>query len=131
MSNQRYSPEFKDEAVRQIVDRGYSVAEVSERLGVRFAWGFEAFGAVGVPWARVAAPPRQRHPAGLRDPQLIALNAYVLRDREGVIAHARLELRKPAAMLKRPLPGIGLALERVANGSVGELPQPPPVRLGA
>ena len=34
MSNHRYSPEFKDEAVRQIVDRGYSVAEVSERLGV-------------------------------------------------------------------------------------------------
>ena len=34
MSNQRYSPEFKDEAVRQMVDRGYSVAEVSERLGV-------------------------------------------------------------------------------------------------
>ena len=34
MSNQRFSPEFKDEAVRQIVDRGYSVAEVSERLGV-------------------------------------------------------------------------------------------------
>ena len=26
MSNQRYSPEFKDEAVRQIVDPGYSVA---------------------------------------------------------------------------------------------------------
>ena len=23
MSNQRYSPEFKDEAVRQIVDRAY------------------------------------------------------------------------------------------------------------
>jgi transposase len=34
MSNQRYIPEFKDEAVRQIVDRGYSVTEVSERLGV-------------------------------------------------------------------------------------------------
>ena len=34
MSNQRYSPEFKDEAVRQIVDRGYSGAEVSKRLGV-------------------------------------------------------------------------------------------------
>lgn len=34
MGNQRFSPEFKDEAVRQIVDRGYSVAEVSERLGV-------------------------------------------------------------------------------------------------
>jgi transposase len=34
MSNQRYSPEFKDEAVRQVVDRGYSVSEVSERLGI-------------------------------------------------------------------------------------------------
>jgi transposase len=34
MSNQRYTPEFKDEAVRQIVDRGYAVSEVSERLGV-------------------------------------------------------------------------------------------------
>lgn len=34
MSNKRFTPEFKDEAVRQIVERGYSVAEVSERLGV-------------------------------------------------------------------------------------------------
>ena len=34
MSNQRYTPEFKDEAVRQVVDRGYRVAEVAERLGV-------------------------------------------------------------------------------------------------
>jgi transposase len=35
MSSPRYTPEFKDEAVRQIVDRGYySVAEVSQRLGV-------------------------------------------------------------------------------------------------
>jgi len=34
MTNQRYSPEFKDEAVRQIIDRGYSVTEVSQRLGV-------------------------------------------------------------------------------------------------
>ena len=34
MSNQRYSPEFKDEAVRQVLERGYSVSEVSQRLGV-------------------------------------------------------------------------------------------------
>ena len=34
MSNQRYTPEFKDEAARQIVDRGYSVADVSKRLDV-------------------------------------------------------------------------------------------------
>ncbi len=34
MSNQRYSPEFKDEAVRQVLERGYSVAEISQRLDV-------------------------------------------------------------------------------------------------
>jgi transposase len=34
MSIERFPPEFKEEAVRQIVDRGYSVPEVSQRLGV-------------------------------------------------------------------------------------------------
>jgi len=34
MSGQRYALEFKDEAVKQVIDRGYTSAEVSERLGV-------------------------------------------------------------------------------------------------
>jgi len=34
MSGHRYTPEFKDEAVKQVLDRGFSIAEVSERLGV-------------------------------------------------------------------------------------------------
>lgn len=34
MSGQRYSPEFKNEAVRQVVDRGHGVASVAENLGV-------------------------------------------------------------------------------------------------
>jgi transposase len=34
MSTQRFPPEFKQEAVRQVVERGYSVAEVAARLGV-------------------------------------------------------------------------------------------------
>lgn len=34
MNNHRYTPEFKDEAVRQVLERGYTVAEVSQRLGV-------------------------------------------------------------------------------------------------
>lgn len=34
MSSQRYTPEFKDEAVRQVLERGYSVAQVSDRLGM-------------------------------------------------------------------------------------------------
>lgn len=34
MGTPRFTPEFKEESVRQITERGYSVAEVSERLGV-------------------------------------------------------------------------------------------------
>lgn len=34
MSTQRFTPEFKEEAVRQVIDRRYPVAEVSARLGV-------------------------------------------------------------------------------------------------
>ena len=34
MSRTRYTDEFKTEAVGQILERGYSVKEVSERIGV-------------------------------------------------------------------------------------------------
>lgn len=34
MSSQKYSPEFKADAVRQVLDRGYPVKEVAERIGV-------------------------------------------------------------------------------------------------
>lgn len=38
----RYTDEFKQEAVRQVTDRGHSVAEVAGRLGVTthslYAW---------------------------------------------------------------------------------------------
>lgn len=34
MSGQRYTPKFKDEAIKQVIDRGYSIAKTSERLGV-------------------------------------------------------------------------------------------------
>lgn len=34
MGTPRFTPEFKEEVVRQITERGYSVAEVSDRLGV-------------------------------------------------------------------------------------------------
>ena len=42
MSGKRYPEEFKIEAVRQVVDRGYPVVEVASRLGVTthslYAW---------------------------------------------------------------------------------------------
>ena len=34
MSSKRYPEEFKIEAVRQVVERGHSVAEVASRLGM-------------------------------------------------------------------------------------------------
>lgn len=34
MSTQRFTPELKAESVRQIIERGYPVAETAERLGV-------------------------------------------------------------------------------------------------
>lgn len=34
MGTPRFTPEFKEEAVRQVTEQGYSVADVSERLGV-------------------------------------------------------------------------------------------------
>lgn len=34
MSGKRYPDEFKIEAVRQVTERGYSVAQVAKRLGI-------------------------------------------------------------------------------------------------
>ena len=42
MSSRRYNDEFKDEAVKQVTERGYKVSEVAKRLGVSqhslYAW---------------------------------------------------------------------------------------------
>ena len=34
MESPRFTPEFKEQAVKQVVERGYSVAEVSARLRI-------------------------------------------------------------------------------------------------
>ena len=34
MSNKRYTEEFKIEAVKQVTDRGFTIREVAERLGI-------------------------------------------------------------------------------------------------
>ena len=34
MRTQRFTPEFKEEAVRQVIERGYPVSEVASRVGV-------------------------------------------------------------------------------------------------
>ena len=67
MSGQRYTPEFKDEAVRQVVDRGYAVAEVAARLGVSSHSLYT--------WVRAVKPAkREQHAA-----ELIEAKSEVLR----------------------------------------------------
>lgn len=53
MSSKRYTDEFKAEAIKQITERGYSVRDVSERLGVTthslYAWLKKARGEITSP----------------------------------------------------------------------------------
>jgi len=67
MPSQRYSPEFKDEAVRQVVDRGHSVAEVADRLGVSRHSLYK--------WVRGVKPSEAEHQAA----ELIEAKSEVLR----------------------------------------------------
>ena len=67
MSSQRYSPEFKDEAVKQIVDRGYTVTEVSERLGVSTHSLYK--------WIKAVKPDKTEHQAA----ELIEAKSEILK----------------------------------------------------
>ena len=55
MCTQRFTPEFKEEAVRHITERDYSVADVSERLGVSAHSLYK--------WLRSVKPDNSRHQA--------------------------------------------------------------------
>ena len=50
MSTHRFSPEFKEEAVRQVVERGYGVPDVAARLGVSAHSLYK--------WVKAASPDR-------------------------------------------------------------------------
>ena len=51
MSSKRYSQEFKQEAIKQVTERNYSVVEVSTRLGITtkslYSWLKAASGSGG------------------------------------------------------------------------------------
>ena len=62
MSSKRYTDEFRDEAVAQVIDRGHSVADVAERLGIS-ANSLYA-------WVRASRPPlEEQHSADLETAQ--------------------------------------------------------------
>ncbi len=77
MSPQRYTPEFKDEAVRQVVDRGYAVAEVAARLGVSNHSLYQ--------WVRAVKPAKtEQHAAELIEAksEILRLQAQLRRTEE-------------------------------------------------
>lgn len=52
MSGKRYADEFKIEAVKQVTDRGYPVANVAERLGISQYSPYQWMKQFGVPEAQ-------------------------------------------------------------------------------
>lgn len=67
MSTQRFTPEFKEEAVRQVLERGYSVAEVGARLGVSTHSLYK--------WVKAVAPPKGEKQAA----ELVEAKGEILR----------------------------------------------------
>jgi transposase len=67
MNTQRFTPEFKEEAVRQVVDRKRSVAEVAAQLGVSAHSLYK--------WVKAVAPDKSEQHAS----DLLAAKSEILR----------------------------------------------------
>jgi len=67
MSSQRFTAEFKQEAVRQVTERGYSVAEVAARVGVSTHSLYK--------WVKAVSPDKTEQQAG----ELLEARSEVLR----------------------------------------------------
>ena len=77
MGTPRFTPEFKEEAVRQVVDRGYPVAQVSARLGVSAHSLYK--------WVKAIKPDKaERHAAELLEAksEILRLRAQLRRTEE-------------------------------------------------
>ena len=89
MSQKRFPEEFKIEAVRQVIERGYPVAEVSARLGVSthslYKWMKEQ-----------QLPPGHRHEQVSQTEELRRLKAELKR-----VTEERDILKKAAAYFAR------------------------------
>lgn len=71
MDTPRFTPEFKEEAVRQITERGYSFAEVSDCLGVSAHSIYK--------WLRAIKPDNSEQHARNRGPRSVSGCDTVLR----------------------------------------------------
>jgi transposase len=91
MSSQRFAPEFKDEAVRQVVERGHPVSEVSQRLGVSVHSLYK--------WVKAVKPNKTEQHAG----ELVEAKSEILKLRAQLrrTEEERDILRKAAAYFAR------------------------------
>ncbi len=91
MSTPRFTPEFKEEAVRQIVDRGYPVSEVAERLGVSAHSLYK--------WVKAVRPDKSQEQAA----ELVAAKSEILKLRAQLrrVEEERDILKKAARYLAR------------------------------
>ncbi len=77
MSHQRYTPEFKDEAVRQVTEKGHSVQEVATSLGVSSHSLYK--------WVKAVSPNKDEQ----RSDELLDAKKEILKLRTGCSAGAR------------------------------------------
>ncbi len=91
MNTPRFTPEFKEEAVRQIVDRGYPVSEVAERLGVSAHSLYK--------WVKAVRPDKSQEQAA----ELVAAKSEILKLRAQLkrVEEERDILKKAARYLAR------------------------------
>ena len=85
MGQQRFTPEFKEEAVRQVTEKGHSVQEVAARLGVSSHSLYK--------WVKAASPSKDER----RSDELLDAKKEILR--------LRAELRRTQEerdILKKP-----------------------------
>ncbi len=91
MGHQRFTPEFKDEAVRQVIERGHPVTEVAIRLGVSSHSLYK--------WVRSVRPSKEEERSG----DLLESRKEVLRLRAELrrVEEERDILKKAAAYFAR------------------------------
>lgn len=89
MSSQRFTPEFKEEAVRQVVEHGYGVPDVAARLGVSAHRLYK--------WVKAASPNRSEQ----QSQELLEAKSEVLRLRSQLrrVEEERDLLKKPRGTL--------------------------------
>jgi transposase len=91
MGRQRFTPEFKDEAVRQVTERGHPVTEVAARLGVSSHSLYK--------WVRAVRPSKEEE----RSDELLESKKEVLKLRAELrrVEEERDILKKAAAYFAR------------------------------